>query len=58
MSDPKPATHSSKGMDHDHSHDHSHTPTVTSANERKILLSFVLIFAFMLVEAAGGVLSG
>jgi cobalt-zinc-cadmium efflux system protein len=43
---------------HDHDHGHSHTPTVTSANERKILLSFLLIFAFMVVEAIGGVLSG
>jgi len=45
---------------HDHSdhHDHSHVPTVTSANERKVLLSFLLIFSFMLVEVAGGVLSG
>jgi cobalt-zinc-cadmium efflux system protein len=33
-------------------------PTVTSENERKVLLSFFLIFTFMLVEVAGGVLSG
>lgn len=45
-------------QDSDHDHDHSHVPTVTSANERKVLLSFVLIFAFMVVEAVGGVLSG
>ena len=43
---------------HDHDHDHDHTPTVTSANERKVLLSFFLIFGFMVVEAVGGVLSG
>lgn len=43
---------------HDHDHDHSHVPTVTSANERKVLISFVLIFIFMVVEAVGGVLSG
>lgn len=43
---------------HDHDHGHSHAPTVTSANERKVLISFVLIFTFMLVEAVGGVLSG
>lgn len=36
---------------HDHDHDHDHTPTVTSANERKVLLSFFLIFGFMVVEA-------
>ena len=45
-------------QDHDHDHDHSHTPTVTSANERKVLISFVLIFTFMVVEAVGGILSG
>lgn len=43
---------------HGHDHDHDHTPTVTSANERKVLISFVFIFCFMLVEAAGGILSG
>lgn len=43
---------------HGHDHDHDHTPAVTSDNERKVLISFVLIFAFMLVEVAGGVLSG
>ncbi|MDO5288382.1 MAG: cation diffusion facilitator family transporter [Pseudomonadota bacterium] len=47
------------GHAHDHgNHDHDHTPTVTHANERKVLLSFVLIFGFMLVEAVGGVLAG
>lgn len=43
---------------HGDDHDHEHTPTVTSDNERKVLLSFVLTFSFMLVEAIGGVLSG
>lgn len=48
------------GDEHAHGddHDHEHTPTVTSDNERKVLLSFVLTFSFMLVEAVGGVLSG
>ena len=41
-----------------HDHDHSHIPEVTGANERKVLVSFALIFGFMLVEAVGGVLSG
>lgn len=41
-----------------HNHNHDHTPTVTGANERKVLLSFFLIFGFMIVEAVGGVLSG
>ncbi|MFV0283412.1 MAG: cation diffusion facilitator family transporter [Castellaniella sp.] len=43
---------------HDHDHDHDHTPTVTSANERKVLISFILIFTFMVVETVGGILSG
>ena len=51
-------SHSHQDSGHGHDHDHSHVPTVTSANERKVLLSFVLIFAFMVVEAVGGVLSG
>ncbi len=51
-------SHSHSHQDNGHNHDHSHTPTVTSANERKVLLSFVLIFVFMVVEAVGGVLSG
>src|SRR5690554_5896544 len=42
---------------HHHSHDH-HAPTVTSSNERKTLLSFLLIFSFMWVELIGGVISG
>lgn len=41
-----------------HGHDHSHTPAITIDNERKVLWSFGLIFIFMLVEVAGGVLSG
>jgi len=49
-------SHSHKHNGHDH--DHSHTPPVTSANERKVLLSFVLIFVFMVVETVGGVISG
>lgn len=45
-------------LGHDHGHDHSHVPTVSSANERKVLLSFFLIFGFMLLEVVGGILSG
>lgn len=46
---------------HDHenhdqgTHDHDHS---NHANERRLLLSFVLIFTFMIVEAVGGILSG
>jgi len=44
--------------DHAHGHSHTHAPAVSRANERKVLVSFTLIFGFMLVEAVGGVLSG
>ncbi|MRX49489.1 cation diffusion facilitator family transporter [Paracoccus sp. S-4012] len=43
---------------HDHHHDHDHAPTVSRDNERKVLISFILIFAFMIVEVIGGLLSG
>lgn len=43
---------------HDHSHDHSHVPAVTKDNEHKIFVAFLIIFAFMLVETVGGILSG
>lgn len=44
---------------HDHDdHDHAHGPMVSAANARKVLLSFFLIFSFMIVEVVGGVLSG
>lgn len=46
------------GHDHRHDGDHSHVPMVTKDNERKILISFLIIFSFMVVEAAGGVISG
>lgn len=46
-------------MAHTHTHDHAcHAPAVTQDNERKTLLSFFLIFIFMIVEAIGGYLSG
>lgn len=46
------------GDGHNHDHNHSHVPAVTPDNEHKILVSFVIIFAFMLVEALGGIISG
>jgi cobalt-zinc-cadmium efflux system protein len=39
-------------------HGHSHTPDVGPDNERKVLTAFFIIFAFMIVEVAGGILSG
>ncbi len=37
---------------------HAHAPAVSARNERKVLFAFFVIFAFMIVEAVGGVLSG
>ena len=55
-----PSHHSHDQGHHGHGHDqgHAHTPAVTPHNERKVLLSFVLIFGFMIVEVGGGLLSG
>lgn len=39
-------------------HGPSHAPQVSQGNERKILIAFLVIFSFMIVEAVGGVLSG
>src|SRR5690606_21473599 len=52
-------THSQS--DHDAIHDHEHhdrAPATTSANEGRVLVSFFLIFTYMLVEVVGGILSG
>ncbi len=46
------------GHNHDDHAGHSHTPAVTSDNERRILISFLMIFTFMVVEAVGGYISG
>src|SRR5690606_14457690 len=35
-----------------------HAPEVSAANERKVLISLVLIATFMVVEVAGGLISG
>src|SRR5690606_25044670 len=55
-----PVTHAHEhSSHHDHSgHDHSHTPAVTTENERKVLVSFLIIFGFMIVEVIGGLWSG
>lgn len=46
------------GHDHDHGSGHSHAPTVTNRNEKVVLFGFLLTFGFMIVELAGGMLSG
>ena len=48
----------SDGHDHESGHNHSHTPTVTLTNERRVFWVMVLTDGFMVVEAAGGLLSG
>ena len=50
--------HADHDHDHDHDHSHSHVPAVGADNERTVLAAFVVIFVFMIVEAAGGYLSG
>ncbi len=44
---------------HDHAgHDHSHAPAVSAANERVVLIGFLLTAGFMLAEIVAGLLSG
>lgn len=44
---------------HDHDHgEHSHAPTVTDGNRRAVGWAAVLTGSFMLVEVAGGLISG
>ncbi|HWO78297.1 MAG TPA: cation diffusion facilitator family transporter [Bacillus sp. (in: firmicutes)] len=42
---------------HGHSHDHHHHHHSHSANKKVLLISFILIFAFMIVEVIGGFLT-
>lgn len=43
--------------DHD-DHDHGHAPAVNAANERVVLIGFLLTAGFMLAEIVAGLLSG
>lgn len=47
-------------MSHSHPNDHSHGPShhVGPNDEQKVLVAFLIIFTFMIVEAVGGFLSG
>lgn len=50
---------SEPGDDHGHDHaGHSHAPAVSAANERVVLIGFVLTAGFMLAEIVAGLLSG
>ncbi len=51
--------HSHHSHSGDHSgHGHDHAPAVTMGNRRRVFLAAVLTCGFMLVEAAGGLLTG
>jgi cobalt-zinc-cadmium efflux system protein len=50
------ADHDHHGHGHGHHHGHSHAAGVT--DERRIAAAFLIIFVFMLIEAAGGLFSG
>ncbi len=49
--------HHAEGDGHDHA-GHSHAPKVGAANERVVLMGFVLTAGFMVAEIVAGVLSG
>jgi cobalt-zinc-cadmium efflux system protein len=54
-----PAHHDHDHSGHDHSgHDQSHAPKVSAANERVVLIGFVLTAGFMVAEIVAGLLSG
>ncbi|GAB4074044.1 CDF family zinc transporter CzcD [Barrientosiimonas marina] len=45
--------------DHDHSHNHTHSHDhAHGANKKALMISFLIIFVYMLVEVVGGFLSG
>ncbi|BFH64196.1 cation diffusion facilitator family transporter [Paenibacillus azoreducens] len=44
------------GHNHDHGHDHGHNHVHTN-NKKVLLISFIIITAYMIIEAVGGVLT-
>lgn len=57
--------HTHRSHDHDHAHDHSqggghhhHAPKVDANNRRRVGIAAALTGLFMLVEVAGGIISG
>jgi len=58
MANSPPLANDHHGHKHESHHDHSHVPVATKDNERKIFISFLIIFSFMFVEAVGGYVSG
>lgn len=51
-------SHAHSHHHHAHDHGHSHAPQVSTRNERVVLTALVLTASYMLVEVAGGLLSG
>ncbi|QND51995.1 cation diffusion facilitator family transporter [Phyllobacterium sp. 628] len=37
---------------------HDHAPRITSDNQRKVLIAFVITFSYMIIEVIGGLMSG
>jgi cobalt-zinc-cadmium efflux system protein len=50
--------HHHHGPDHDHDHGHTHAHEANENNLRRVMVALVLTGAFMLVEVAGGIISG
>lgn len=46
------------GHSHQAGHDHSHGHAAAGTDERRLFWAFIIIFVFMLIEIAGGLLSG
>jgi cobalt-zinc-cadmium efflux system protein len=50
--------HGHAGHEHSHSHAHDHGHVGPNTDERRLFWAFIIIFVFMLIEIAGGLLSG
>jgi len=50
--------HDHHGHDHDHDHGHSHIHEANEKNLRRVMIALVLTGLFMVVEVAGGIISG
>ncbi|WP_189585831.1 cation diffusion facilitator family transporter [Litorimonas cladophorae] len=50
--------HGADHHDHNHEHGHSHAPKVNESNRRRVGLAALLTGIFMIVEVAGGLISG
>lgn len=50
--------HHGDGHSHGHGHHHGHSHGAATTDERRIGWAFIVIFGFMLVEVAGGIMAG